>query len=118
ECGLVIAQDPMTAKFDGMPKSVIGTGLADYVLTIEQMALELIKNVKQTKLSEEKVSPELNQIFKLLHAHTGHDFSFYKINTIYRRIEKQMHLHHMHSLSQYVKFLRLHPHEITTLFKD
>ena len=30
--GLVIAQDPETAKFDGMPKSVINTGLADFVL--------------------------------------------------------------------------------------
>ena len=31
--GLVIVQDPETAKFDGMPRSVINTGLADFVLS-------------------------------------------------------------------------------------
>src|ERR1700744_3708398 len=33
EGGLVIVQDPSTAKFDGMPNSVIAAGNADYVLS-------------------------------------------------------------------------------------
>src|ERR1700750_2168089 len=32
EGGLVIVQDPSTAKFDGMPNSVIATGNADFIL--------------------------------------------------------------------------------------
>lgn len=35
--GLVIAQAPESAKFDGMPRSVINTGLADFVLSPEEM---------------------------------------------------------------------------------
>ncbi len=30
ELGLVIAQDPETAAYDGMPRSVIEAGLADF----------------------------------------------------------------------------------------
>ena len=40
--GLVIAQSPETAKFDGMPKSVINTGLADFVLSPEEIAGEIL----------------------------------------------------------------------------
>ena len=32
ENGLVIAQNPESAEFDGMPRSAIATGLADYVI--------------------------------------------------------------------------------------
>ena len=39
--GLVIAQDPDSAKFDGMPRSVIHTGLADFVLSPEEIAEEI-----------------------------------------------------------------------------
>ena len=40
--GLVIAQAPESAKFDGMPRSVINTGLADFVLTPEEIAEEIL----------------------------------------------------------------------------
>lgn len=40
--GLVIAQAPESARFDGMPKSVINTGLADFVLAPEEIAEEIL----------------------------------------------------------------------------
>ena len=40
--GLVIAQAPESAKFDGMPRSVINTGLADFVLSPEEIAEEIL----------------------------------------------------------------------------
>lgn len=40
--GLVIAQAPESAKFDGMPKSVIQTGLADFILSPEEIADEIL----------------------------------------------------------------------------
>lgn len=39
--GMVMVQDPSEAKFDGMPKSAINTGLVDYILPVEEMAPEL-----------------------------------------------------------------------------
>ena len=37
ELGMVMVQDPKTAKFDGMPNSAIKTGLTDYILSPEEM---------------------------------------------------------------------------------
>src|SRR5205823_4287173 len=50
--------------------------------------------------------------------HTGHDFSSYKLNTIYRRIERQMYAHHINTLPEYVKFISTYTNEINALFKD
>lgn len=40
--GLVIAQAPESAKFDGMPRSAINTGLADFILTPQEIAEEIL----------------------------------------------------------------------------
>ncbi|MBO8450228.1 MAG: chemotaxis protein CheB [Spirochaetes bacterium] len=40
--GLTIVQDPLTAKFDGMPKSAISTGVTDYILSPKNIADELL----------------------------------------------------------------------------
>ena len=35
--GTVIAQDPGTAQFDGMPRAAVGTGTVDFVLPLEEI---------------------------------------------------------------------------------
>ncbi len=42
ELGMVMAQDPESAKFKGMPESVMDTGLADYVLPPGEMPEQLL----------------------------------------------------------------------------
>ncbi len=37
EGGMVMVQEPDTAKYDGMPKSAIQTGLVDFILPVEKM---------------------------------------------------------------------------------
>jgi two-component system, chemotaxis family, CheB/CheR fusion protein len=41
EGGINFAQDPATAKYDGMPRSVIDSGCADFILAPKDMAKEL-----------------------------------------------------------------------------
>ncbi|MFD9880394.1 chemotaxis protein CheB [Streptomyces alboflavus] len=36
--GTVIAQDPRTAEFSGMPEAAVGTGAVDFVLPLEEIA--------------------------------------------------------------------------------
>jgi two-component system CheB/CheR fusion protein len=60
----------------------------------------------------------LNKIFVLLRAQSGHDFSQYKLNTIYRRIERRMSMHQLKTLIEYVKFLQQTPTEVMALFQD
>ena len=45
--GLAIVQDPESAQYDGMPRSAIGTGLIDYILTPEAMPAQLMAYVQQ-----------------------------------------------------------------------
>lgn len=116
--GLTIVQDPSTASFDSMPRNAISTGLVDYIMPAEDIPLQLDKYLNYERRVEDKVSPALQQILIMLRTHTGHDFSHYKINTIGRRIEKQMHSHHIKNHTEYVRFLRTNTNELDNLFKD
>ena len=124
--GMVMIQDPDSSKYDGMPRSAFGTGLADFILPPEKMPEQLIKYVEQSLsrrvqpslTREETISDTLNKVYILLRSHTGHDFSSYKQNTIVRRIERRMNLHQISDLSQYIAYLQRHIDEITHLFKE
>ena len=47
EGGLTMVQDPASARYDGMPRSAIATGLVDYVLPPEQLPGQLLTYLKQ-----------------------------------------------------------------------
>lgn len=126
EGGMVMAQKPESAEFDGMPCSVIATGLVDYVLPVSEMPAALIAYA--THAYGNRVSPlspyipssedVLKKIFILLRSHTGHDFSQYKHNTINRRIERRMAVHQITDLADYVRFLQQTPSELKALFHE
>src|SRR5713101_566846 len=44
--GMAMVQDPDTAEYPRMPQSAIATGLADYVLSVEQMPEALLKYIQ------------------------------------------------------------------------
>jgi two-component system CheB/CheR fusion protein len=124
--GLVIVQDPGTAKYDGMPASAVATGLADFVLPPEEMPGQLLRYVKHAHAIPGKPvdKPEVRQpdllqkIFVIVRSQTGNDFSLYKQNTVMRRIERRMAIHQIEHLAEYVTFLRSNPHEVGELFKE
>ncbi len=124
ELGMVMVQDPKSAKFDGMPGSAIKTGLADYILPPEAMPENLIKYASQRikgtlKVSNEgKIPDSFQKIFILLRNNTSHDFSNYKQNTIYRRIERRMNITQLDNIQNYFRLLQENPGEIDSLFKD
>ena len=123
--GLVIVQDPGTAKYDGMPRSAVESGYADYVLPPERMPEQLfayIKNFGGLRTHETPVLPDrlaaLSRIVRLLRARTGHDFSLYKKNTIFRRIDRRMNLLTLTDMGLYLRYLQERPGEVERLFKE
>lgn len=129
--GLVIAQEPETAKFDGMPRSVIQTGLADFVLSPEDIAHEIL-NFSTTPLllrtprtdgpadedilfSEEET---LSHIYTILKNASGIDFTYYKRSTILRRIERRMLVTHSATLGEFARLLGDNSDEVNTLIKE
>lgn len=126
QAGLVMVQDPANAEFDSMPRSAISEGLADIISPAAELPRHLIDFVQRNKsliLNESasevvKQKTALDMITSLLRKHTGQDFSLYKNATIYRRIERRMHLHHMNDISAYVTYLQENPKELDLLFKE
>ena len=126
EGGMVMAQTPTTAEFDGMPLSAIATGMVDYELSAAKMGAQLVAYTSHfNHISHASFSPHqvrtnsaLNQIFILIRNQTGHDFSQYKPSTIDRRIERRLAVHQIQDIKHYVQFLQHTPVEIQALFYD
>ena len=126
EGGMVMVQTTESAEYDSMPASAIATGLVDYTLQPAKMSAQLISYVSKAignpcrsgtapvSLSE----TAMKKIFVLLRTHTGHDFSFYKPNTINRRIERRMAVQQIDTIDGYVKFMQRMPAEVQALFRD
>ncbi|MEQ1655965.1 MAG: chemotaxis protein CheB, partial [Nitrospira sp.] len=123
ESGLTIAQDPQSAKYQGMPRSAIDAGVADVVQPVEKMAESLrayarSRSAPATPLPAGEASQTLHKIFILLRDRTGNDFWQYKETTIYRRIERRMNVHQIEDLTHYLRFLQANPHELDALFQE
>jgi two-component system CheB/CheR fusion protein len=126
EGGMMMAQNPESTEYDGMPRSAIATGLVDYVLPPAEMPAQLIAYVGQAfgKLPRPAAAPGSNvespmkKIFVLLRVQTGHDFSQYKQNTIVRRVERRMAVHQVERQEEYVRLLQQEPAEVESLFRD
>lgn len=121
--GTTIAQEPTTAKFDGMPTSAINAGHADHVFTVEKMVEFILadKPLHALKTQKPKTPSTLNtiaQILEQLRAATGLDFSLYKKSTIGRRIERRMVKHNIEDIDLYSRYLKENPTELTVLFKE
>ena len=124
--GMVMVQDPKTAEYDGMPRSAVDTGLADYVLPVEEMPAQLlaymngsrqVKSVMATAV-QDSGRDSLHEALDILRIRTGHDFSLYKKGTIGRRIERRMTVNHIAHITEYVRFLQDNPGEVQILFKE
>ena len=126
EVGMVMVQDEDSAKYDGMPRSAIATGLADYVLAPSLMPAQLIKYTKHAfnkrtlaAAKKSKAVPNaLQKIYIILRAQTDHDFSLYKENTIYRRIERRMNVQQIDDIEDYAVYLQGSEREVGILFKE
>lgn len=122
--GIVLVQEPDTAKFDSMPRNAIDSGLVDIVAPPEKLPSELINFLKQIPVVKSNLNIEvkdksaLEKIIILLRTQTGNDFSLYKKNTIYRRIERRMSVHKIDKIFSYVHFLQENPKEVQILFKE
>ncbi|MEI7703805.1 MAG: chemotaxis protein CheB [Deltaproteobacteria bacterium] len=121
--GLTFAQDPTTAKYDGMPAAAIRTGYAAHVLPVEKMAeamriLSRAPGIRFGSPSAPAIARGLGQILAVLRTRTGHDFSLYKKSTLIRRIERRMVQHDIETPEAYARYLREHPGEVQLLFKE
>lgn len=126
--GLVIAQDPDEASYDGMPRNAILTGSVDKVLPVGKMPDALgkyrpqlaVKRPPSGLASQDDARDRLPEIINLLLTKTAHNFTLYKQGTLRRRIERRMGLAaiELHDMNRYLKLLHSDPRELDLLAKD
>lgn len=121
--GLTLAQEPHSAKYDGMPLSAIQTEQIDLVLSPEKMGEEIIEFLRNphmifvSKETENDASDSMTKLFNLLSKRTQTDFSQYKQSTIYRRLEKRLNILKISSIDDYLKLIQEKPAELDNLFQ-
>ena len=126
--GLVIVQDEETAKFDGMPQSAVETGVVDLVLPLQERCRTLCSTLSNTRFTVRKAAgpaPPVTQRYghrtpsiSLLRAEYGIDFSHYKPNTVWRRIDRRLQLNHSLDLDEYVNRSATIRDELNSLYSD
>ncbi len=126
--GMVMVQRPTSAKFDGMPVSALDTGLADYVLPPEEMALALLDfrrhpgialaRQEDERRGDNEPGGEVKRILELVRQRSDVDFLHYKPNTILRRIERRASIRQCRDIREYLELMRHSDQERDTLYRD
>ncbi|PTD95322.1 chemotaxis protein CheB [Pseudothauera lacus] len=128
--GFLLAQEPREAKFDGMPSSVISTGLVDAVLSADKLATRILSYLGKLPLEDAPAqaaiatAPPLSEdearqgIVQLLLQISGIDFNDYKPATLNRRIERRMQVRHMRSFADYLALLEHDIAEVSVLRRE
>lgn len=122
EGGITFAQDE-SAKFDGMPRSAVATGVVDFVLPPDGIAGELAAIARHpyhtgVAASGFQETRTFQTILRLLKTTVRVDFSQYKPNTLLRRMERRMALQKASDPDQYVHILQQNPAEVRALSED
>ena len=126
EGGITLAQEPQSAKFDGMPQSAVQAGVVDSCLPLPQLAQELVRlshHAYTTDKAEDRPrnapgDATLEKLFALVRNAVGIDFREYKSATFERRLARRMALRHVDSLADYVKLLEGSLDEARALYED
>ncbi len=121
--GITFAQDPATAKYDGMPAAAIRSSYATHVMPVGKMP-EAMRTLARATVARAgpsggpAVTRGVSQILAALRSRTGHDFSQYKKSTVVRRIERRMLQHDIENPEVYARYLKEHQEEVHLLFKE
>lgn len=125
--GLVLVQEPMTAKCASMPDSAIKADLADIVAPVGELPAKILAWLARKPIAAQVEKGQgqvghtggaLEKAVILLREHGGNDFSHYKRNTLNRRIERRMGIHQIERIEDYIRYLRENPQELDLLFKE
>ena len=122
--GMVLVQDPSSAKYDAMPRNAIDAVIVDIVAPATELPAKLISFLNLNSLTvhkpeyESKMKSNIEKIIILIREQTGHDFSFYKKTTLFRRIERRKSIHEIEKIHQYVRYLQENPKEVEILFRE
>jgi two-component system CheB/CheR fusion protein len=123
--GMVMVQSPESAKFDGMPRAALSTGLVDFVVAPQDMPEQLLSYLESpglaadpSRFDNEDAEDDLTRILVRLRDRCHVDFTFYKMNTVLRRIERRMMVNQVTDLAAYYAHMSAFPAEVDALYRE
>lgn len=120
--GITFVQEPSTAKFDGMPRSALESGAADFCLSPQQIADEIPRLSKHPYLRKSLAIPQfqehLGKLAVLVRNAFGIDLTHYKPSTIERRIQRRMAVHRVEQIGTYLRICQRDRKELNALHND
>ena len=107
--GITFAQDEGSAVYSQMPLNAINAQTVDYVLRPDEMPAKLVELMIVEENPEVNIPKDDESIYRniisLVRKSTNVDFTYYKQNTIQRRIARRMALSKCTGLNDYLTFL-------------
>jgi two-component system CheB/CheR fusion protein len=121
--GFTFAQDPASARYEGMPQSAIDTGCVDWIKLPEDIAAELerlaqARPVLPVAETQELPLTALKRLLSKVRIRTKLDFSGYKETTLWRRVERRLFANRCPTLDSYLELVEKNPAELEKLAKD
>jgi chemotaxis methyl-accepting protein methylase len=117
--GLVLAQNPDSAEFNGMPSAAIEAGVVDQICDAQQIAALIVQKVAKNPIANFSTSDiqlnddsDLLSILDLVLQKTGISFIEYKTETLRRRLDTRIAGLKIASISAYFDYLKHHENEI------
>ena len=122
--GSVLIQDPVSAKFDGMPEAAMKSVRPDAIATPQKLATIVGRLARGEPIADktddddkEPADPE-TRVFEILHERFGLDFNHYKSATIQRRLTRRMDLLALPDMTRYVERLEADRNEADELYAE
>ena len=127
--GIVMAEDPHYAQFDGMPVAAIKTGYVDFVLPPYALAKELLRINRGEKKSKKsnfliidtedaRFTTTFTNVIEEVYIKTGINFHDYRNSTLIRRMEKRMFITNNKNLEAYLEYIRKDADEVFILQEE
>lgn len=130
--GFVISQDPDEAKFDGMPRSLIGTGIVDDIVSAEKIPARIEQHIKNpvsleqstpTPVTTDNIAHSIQNattetVTQLLVDKCHIDFAQYKWATFSRRLERRMQVKQVRDIQSYYDILCTDEEEVAALRRE
>ncbi|MCB9851265.1 MAG: PAS domain-containing protein [Phycisphaerales bacterium] len=124
--GIVLVQDPETAKFDGMPRSAMDTGLVDSSASPASLAKVVADIVQQSRDHALHQEPEaegesiddMTSVLDVLRSHFNLDLAYLRPSMLQRRVRRRMALLGLPGIPEYVERLVRDVNEARALRQD
>ncbi|MEM6533818.1 MAG: chemotaxis protein CheB [Myxococcota bacterium] len=126
--GYVVAQEPSSAKFDGMPEAAISTGAVDLTSPAHLIASAIVAHMEgrdydtsfdlRVQTGDLDNPSSIERVFGLIHGRFGVDFRKYRPSTVERRLERRISVTRCSGIDQYVEYLAQNPTEVDNLYHD